>query len=96
MPEAEHAETDPGASLRLIAPLACSLVERSDEILLTEGGQFRRAYFPRVAGRNWVSASIARDCRRCSSAARRSVFSTTPSEMEATTAREWLLRRGVL
>src|SRR6185369_9454653 len=44
MPEAAHAETDPGAPLRLIAPLACSLVERSDEILLAEGGQFRRAY----------------------------------------------------
>ena len=44
MPDAEHAETDPGAPLRLIAPLACSLVERSDEILLAEGGQFRRAY----------------------------------------------------
>ena len=44
MPEAEHAETDPDAPLRLIAPLACSLVERSDEILLAEGGQFRRAY----------------------------------------------------
>jgi CTP synthase (UTP-ammonia lyase) len=44
MPEAEHAETDPDAPMRLIAPLACSLVERSDEILLTEGGQFRLAY----------------------------------------------------
>ena len=44
MPEAEHAETDPDAPLRLIAPLACSLVERSDEILLADGGRFRRAY----------------------------------------------------
>jgi CTP synthase (UTP-ammonia lyase) len=44
MPEAEHAETDPGASMPLIAPLACPLVERSDEILLADGGQFRRAY----------------------------------------------------
>jgi len=44
MPEAEHAETDPGAPLRLITPLACSLVEQSDEIVLAEGGQFRRAY----------------------------------------------------
>jgi CTP synthase (UTP-ammonia lyase) len=44
MPEAEHAETDPDAPVRLIAPLACSLVERTDEILLAEGGQFRRAY----------------------------------------------------
>ena len=44
MPDAEHAETDPGAPLQLIAPLACSLVERSDEILLADGGKFRRAY----------------------------------------------------
>ena len=44
MPEAKHAETDPDAPLRLIAPLACSLVEQSDEILLAEGGQFRRTY----------------------------------------------------
>src|SRR5216683_177668 len=42
--EAAHAETDPGAPLPLIAPLACSLVERSGEIVLAEGGQFRRAY----------------------------------------------------
>ena len=34
----------PAPPLRLIAPLACSLVEQSDEILLAEGGQFRRAY----------------------------------------------------
>jgi CTP synthase (UTP-ammonia lyase) len=44
MAEAAHAETDPGAALPLIAPLACSLVERSDEIVLAEGGQFRRVY----------------------------------------------------
>jgi CTP synthase (UTP-ammonia lyase) len=44
MPEAAHAETDPGAPLQLIAPLGCSLVERSAEILLAEGGQFRSAY----------------------------------------------------
>jgi CTP synthase (UTP-ammonia lyase) len=44
MAEAAHAETDPGAPLPLIAPLACSLVERSGEIVLAEGGQFRRAY----------------------------------------------------
>jgi CTP synthase (UTP-ammonia lyase) len=49
MPEAEHAETDPGAALRLIALLACSLVERSEEILLSEGGVLRRAYgLPRI------------------------------------------------
>jgi CTP synthase (UTP-ammonia lyase) len=44
MPEAAHAETDSGAPLQLIASLACSLVERSEEILLAEGGQFRSAY----------------------------------------------------
>jgi CTP synthase (UTP-ammonia lyase) len=44
MAEAEHAETNPDAALQLIAPLACPLVERSDEILLADGGQFRRAY----------------------------------------------------
>jgi CTP synthase (UTP-ammonia lyase) len=49
MPEAEHAETDPGAALPLISPLACSLVERSEEILLAEGGLLRRAYgLPRI------------------------------------------------
>ena len=49
MPEAEHAETKPGAELCLISPLACSLVERSEEILLAAGGQFHRAYgLPRI------------------------------------------------
>jgi CTP synthase (UTP-ammonia lyase) len=49
MPEAEHSETDPDAALPLIAPLACSLVERSEEILLAEGGLLRRAYgLPRI------------------------------------------------
>lgn len=44
MPEAEHAETDPDAALRLITPLACSLVEQREEILLTGGSRFFRAY----------------------------------------------------
>ena len=49
MPEAEHAETNPDAALRLISPLTCSLVERGEEILLAEGGQFHRAYgLPRI------------------------------------------------
>ena len=49
MPDAEHAETSPGAALPLISPLACSLVERSEEILLAEGGVLRRAYgLPRI------------------------------------------------
>jgi CTP synthase (UTP-ammonia lyase) len=46
---AHHAETDPDAALHLIAPLVCSLVEQSEEILLAEGGRFRRAYgLPRI------------------------------------------------
>ncbi len=49
MPEAEHAETNPDAALPLIAPLACSLVERSEEIVLAEGSLLRRAYgLPRI------------------------------------------------
>lgn len=49
MPEAGHAETDPDAVLPLISPLECSLVERSEEILLAEGGLLRRAYgLPRI------------------------------------------------
>jgi CTP synthase (UTP-ammonia lyase) len=49
MPGAEHAEIDPGAALQLISPLTCSLVERSEEILLAEGGLLRRAYgLPRI------------------------------------------------
>jgi CTP synthase (UTP-ammonia lyase) len=35
--QAANAETDPGAALRLIAPLACSLIEKSDDMLLTDG-----------------------------------------------------------
>jgi CTP synthase (UTP-ammonia lyase) len=49
MAQAEHAETNPDAALPLISPLGCSLVERSEEILLAEGGLFRRAYgLPRI------------------------------------------------
>jgi CTP synthase (UTP-ammonia lyase) len=44
MTDAEHAETDPGAAMRLIAPLACSLVEQSGEIQLADGGRIRSAY----------------------------------------------------
>jgi CTP synthase (UTP-ammonia lyase) len=42
--EAQHAETHPGAALPLISPLACSLVEQSEEILLAEGSRFGLAY----------------------------------------------------
>ncbi len=49
MREAEHAETDPGAAVALIAPLACSLVEQSDEILLSDSGRIRAVYgSPRI------------------------------------------------
>ena len=79
MPEAEHAETNPGAALPLITPLACSLVERSEEILLAEGGLFRRTYgLPRITegyhcsyglNREYESALISRrasgDRSRC-------------------------------
>jgi CTP synthase (UTP-ammonia lyase) len=40
---AAHAETDPDAAMLLIAPLACALVEKTDEIVL-DGGLIREAY----------------------------------------------------
>jgi CTP synthase (UTP-ammonia lyase) len=40
---ADHAETNPGASLLLISPLACPLVEQSEEIEL-HGGLVQTAY----------------------------------------------------
>ncbi len=47
--DAEHAETHPGAAVHLIAPLACSLVEQSGEILLADSGRIRAAYgSPRI------------------------------------------------
>jgi CTP synthase (UTP-ammonia lyase) len=62
MPEAEHAETVPGAALPLILPLACSLVERSEEILLAEGGLLRRAYgLPRITEDYHCSYGLNRD-----------------------------------
>jgi CTP synthase (UTP-ammonia lyase) len=42
--DADHAETNPAASLPLIAPLACSLVEKQGEIVLTEGSLLQRSY----------------------------------------------------
>jgi CTP synthase (UTP-ammonia lyase) len=49
MTDAEHAETNPAAGVRLIAPLACSLVEQSGEVLLNDGGRIRAAYgLPRI------------------------------------------------
>jgi CTP synthase (UTP-ammonia lyase) len=42
--EADHAENNPGSSFQLISPLSCSLVEKTGEILLVEGGRVRNAY----------------------------------------------------
>ena len=42
--EADHAETNPEATLPLIAPLACSLVEVSDDILLQPGSRIAAIY----------------------------------------------------
>ena len=42
--EADHAESNPGSSLPLIARLACSLVEKEDRILLQEGSRIRHIY----------------------------------------------------
>lgn len=62
MPEAEHAETDPATPLPLISPLACSLVERSEEIVLAEGGILRRAYgLPRITEGYHCSYGLNRD-----------------------------------
>lgn len=42
--EADHAETNPDASLQIIVPLACSLVEKEQELILTEGSFFHQSY----------------------------------------------------
>jgi CTP synthase (UTP-ammonia lyase) len=41
---AEHAETQPSAELPLIAPLSCSLVERTGPIRFQEGSRMREIY----------------------------------------------------
>jgi CTP synthase (UTP-ammonia lyase) len=41
---AEHAETRPNAEMQLIAPLACSLVERTGSIQFQEGSRLRAIY----------------------------------------------------
>ncbi|NYF79686.1 CTP synthase C-terminal region-related (seleno)protein [Granulicella arctica] len=47
--DADHAETNPDASLALIVPLVCSLVEKEAELVLTEGSLLYRSYgVPRV------------------------------------------------
>ncbi len=45
--DAEHAESNPGARLPLIAPLACALVEASAPILLEPGTRVREIYSER-------------------------------------------------
>lgn len=48
--EADHAETNPAASLPLIVPLTCSLVEREGEVVLAEGSLLYRSYgMPRIS-----------------------------------------------
>lgn len=42
--DAEHAETNPGAGMPLIAPLSCSLVEKSGRIAFAEGSRLRALY----------------------------------------------------
>jgi CTP synthase (UTP-ammonia lyase) len=42
--DADHTESNPAASLPLIVPLACSLVEKSGEIVLTQGSMLHRTY----------------------------------------------------
>ena len=44
MAEADHAESNPGAALPLIAPLTCSLVEVSQGLTLMPGSRLARAY----------------------------------------------------
>jgi CTP synthase (UTP-ammonia lyase) len=47
--DADHAETNPEASLPLITPLTCSLVEKEMEIVLAEASLLRRSYgVPRI------------------------------------------------
>lgn len=41
---ADHAETNPAASLPVIAPLACALVEQSDEVRFLPGSRLRDIY----------------------------------------------------
>jgi CTP synthase (UTP-ammonia lyase) len=42
--DADHAETNPDAALPLIAPLSCSLVEKSGTITFLEGSRLRSIY----------------------------------------------------
>lgn len=42
--DADHAETNPGASKLLVSPLACSLVEETGTVHFTPGSRIRAAY----------------------------------------------------
>jgi CTP synthase (UTP-ammonia lyase) len=48
--EADHAETNPDATLPLVAPLSCSLVEATDDIVLQPGSRIASIY-----GKNEIS-----------------------------------------
>lgn len=62
-PEAGHAESDPATTLPLIAPLACSLVEKSGAILLEEGTSIRRLYgVPRIVEEYHCSYGLNPSC----------------------------------
>jgi CTP synthase (UTP-ammonia lyase) len=42
--EAVHAETDPDVGMPVITPLACSLIEKSEDVFLKEGSRLRDIY----------------------------------------------------
>jgi len=42
--EAEHAEENPGTSFPLLQKMECALVEKSQRVLVTENGRFRKIY----------------------------------------------------
>jgi CTP synthase (UTP-ammonia lyase) len=44
LPDAEHAESTPDAQMPLIAPLACSLVDKSGMIAIAQGSRLRGIY----------------------------------------------------
>jgi CTP synthase (UTP-ammonia lyase) len=49
MIEADHSETNPHASLPLIVPLTCSLIEKEMDLVLAEGSLLYRSYgMPRI------------------------------------------------
>lgn len=51
--EAEHAESSPDASMQVIAPLECSLVEKLGNIFLESGSKLREIYGRTEAGEEY-------------------------------------------